>query len=66
MDGGADVVDRNAAGGYEAGELKHLVEVALSWEWDDDHCDLGWFNGNMVITQASHFLFYLINFQKRG
>ena len=39
VDGGGGVVDGEAVGGEEGGDLKQLVEVALPRKWNCDHCN---------------------------
>lgn len=48
VDGGGDVVDGEAVGGEEGGDLQQLVEVALAGKWDCDHCNLVLFHGGKV------------------
>lgn len=58
MGGGSDIVDRDAVGGDETGEVEELVEVALRGQWDHDHRHLaGLFpiaDGMWVVGRWSH------------
>lgn len=56
VDGGAEVVDGEVVGGYERGELKKLIEVALPWKWDHDH-----YNFLMRMRMMMRLLFHCCN-----
>lgn len=52
--GGADVVDGDAGGGYEAGEVEKLVEVALRRQRHHHHRDLRFFMIAIFLAVIGH------------
>lgn len=57
--GGVDEVDGDVVGGYKAGEVEELVEMALSYERHHHHYYIGgcWLRGEIFVV-AAHFVIW--------